>query len=103
MNILENLSVMDGRYRCDNCKSDIGPIEDNYKVHVNYRPRSVQEIGELFVDPRIFVDDDIVIREFICPRCGVLFDSEINRASEPPVWDVDVSATTRGKTSSSGG
>lgn len=98
MNILENLSVQNGRYRCENCGKDIGSVADNYKVYVNYRSRSVAEIGELFVAPRTFVDDDIVIREFICPDCGVLFDSEINRASEPPIWDIDLSATAVART-----
>lgn len=94
MNILENLSEHDGRYRCDGCGMDIGPIEDNYKIHVNYRSRPVQELGDLFVDPRKFVDDDIVVRDFLCPECGVLFDSEINRLTEPPVWDVQLHTST---------
>jgi N-methylhydantoinase B len=90
MNILENLSVVEGRYRCDGCGKDIGSVEENYKVHVNYRSKPVQELGDLFVDPRKFVDDDIVIREFVCPGCGVLFDSEISRLSEPPTWDIQL-------------
>lgn len=93
MKILENLSVENGRYVCDRCRADVGSIDRNYKVGAHYRSRPVQQISELFVDPRQFVDDDIVIREFLCPHCGVLFDSEINRADSPPVWDIDLRAS----------
>lgn len=92
--VLENLAIdsRDGRsvFVCNRCESALGPAEEDYKRHCMYRERPVQELGRLFGDPRRFVDDDIVFREFMCPQCGGLFDTEINRASEPPVHDISV-------------
>jgi acetone carboxylase gamma subunit len=96
MQVLENLAIEshDGRptFVCGRCHTPIGPAEEDYKRHCLYRERPVQEIGRLFGDPRRFVDDDIVFREFLCPNCGGLFDTEINRASEPAVHDIQIRA-----------
>jgi acetone carboxylase gamma subunit len=94
MQVLENLAIreQDGksRYVCNRCQTEIGPVEENYKRHCLCRERPVDQVGPLFQDPRRFVDDDIVFREFLCPRCGGLFDTEINRKSEPPVHDIQI-------------
>jgi N-methylhydantoinase B len=94
MQVLEHLTVTehDGQafYVCNRCETEIGPAGENYKRHCLYRERPVEEVGRLFNDPRRFVDDDIVFREFLCPTCGGLFDTEINRRSEPPVHDIDI-------------
>lgn len=92
--VLENLAIArhDGQavFVCNRCEKELGPAEEDYKRHCLYRERPVQEIGRLFGDPRRFVDDDIVFREFLCPNCGGLFDTEINRVTEPPVHDISV-------------
>jgi acetone carboxylase gamma subunit len=31
-----------------------------------------------------------MVREFMCPGCNVLFDSEVNRRAEPPVKDIEI-------------
>jgi acetone carboxylase gamma subunit len=94
MQVLEHLAVArrngHALFVCNRCDAELGPADTNYKRHCLYRERPVQEIGRLFGDPRRFVDDDIVFREFLCPNCGGLFDTEINRRSEPPVHDIDV-------------
>jgi len=92
--VLENLRSreQDGKavYVCDRCGAEVGSAKDNYKHHCPYRERPVEEVGRLFGDPRRFVDDEIVFREFLCPSCGGLFDTEINRRSEPPVHDIQI-------------
>jgi acetone carboxylase gamma subunit len=94
MQVLENLAILerDGgtAFVCNRCNVLLGPADADYKRYCLYRERPVQEVGRLFDDPRRFVDDDIVFREFLCPQCGGLFDTEINRLSEPPVHDIDI-------------
>jgi len=94
MQVLENLTIQDrdgaAMYVCSRCDAAIGPAASNYKQHCLYRVRPVEEIGRLFGDPRRFVDDEIVFREFLCPSCGGLFDTEINRRGEPPVHDIQL-------------
>lgn len=92
MNVLENLAVEQrhGRsvYVCTGCDAELGASARNYKELCLCRERPIAEVGRLFQDPRRFVDDDIVFREFMCPVCGRSFDTEVNRASEPPVHDI---------------
>jgi N-methylhydantoinase B len=94
MQVLENLAIL-GRnggsvFVCNRCDTALGPAEGDYKRLCLYRERPVQTVGRLFDDPRRFVDEDIVFREFLCPTCGGLFDTEINRRTEPPVHDIDI-------------
>lgn len=92
--VLENLEVEGTQdaasYFCRNCGTEIGSATENYKKFCLYRERSIEQIGRLFGDPHRFVDDDVVVREFMCPVCNVLFDSEVNRRAEAPVRDVNV-------------
>ncbi|MDP9475070.1 MAG: acetone carboxylase subunit gamma [Actinomycetota bacterium] len=92
--VLENLEVEgtqgDARYVCRNCGATLGSATENYKKFCLYRERSVEQIGRLFGDPRRFIDDDVVLREFMCPGCSVLFDSEVSRKSDAPIRDIEI-------------
>lgn len=92
--VLENLEVEGtpeaARYVCRNCGTEVGPVAENYKKFCLYRERSVEQIGRLFGDPRRFIDDDVVLREFLCPGCHILFDSEVSRRTEAPVKDIEI-------------
>lgn len=94
MRVLENLVVEqhDGAalFVCVGCGAHLGSSVRNYKEFCLCRERPVADVGRLFQDPRQFVDDDIVFREFLCPMCGLLFDTEVNRKSEPPVHDISI-------------
>lgn len=92
--VLENLEVEGTQdaatYVCRNCGEELGSATENYKKFCLYRERSVEQVGRLFGDPRRFIDDEVVVREFMCPGCNVLFDSEVNRKAEPPVKDIEI-------------
>jgi acetone carboxylase gamma subunit len=93
MQLLENLSidgVGDGAaFVCGRCSHRLGPTTESYKDLCGLRERKIAEIGRLFEDPRRFVNDEFVYREFVCPNCGGLFDTEINRRDESPVHDIE--------------
>jgi N-methylhydantoinase B len=85
--------VSDGgerRFRCARCEHDLGPATDNYKLSTLMREAPLQEAGPLIGDPKRFIDDDIVFRQYFCPGCLTLLENEINRASEPPLRDVEL-------------
>lgn len=90
----EYLDVVDGddgrRFRCAKCGHDLGPTSDNYKHHALVRSAPVSESGPLAGDPSRFIDDAMELRQFFCPGCVTLLDNEINRAGDPPVWDIEL-------------
>lgn len=90
----EYLQVMveggDRRFRCGRCEHDLGPVSDNYKLHTLMREGSLEEAGPLVGDPKRFIDDEMVFRQYFCPGCVTLLENEINRASEPPLWDIEL-------------
>ncbi|WP_105035524.1 acetone carboxylase subunit gamma [Cryobacterium aureum] len=94
MQLLENLSVQDTgsgvEFVCDRCRHVLGPATTDYKSLCLHRERPIEEIGRLFEDPRRYIDTNMVFREFICPNCGGLFDTEINKLDEPPVLDISI-------------
>jgi N-methylhydantoinase B len=85
--------VTDGaerRFRCAKCGHDLGPTADNYKDHTLVREAPLQEAGPLIGDPKRFIDDEMVFRQYFCPGCVTLIENEVNRASEPPLRDIEL-------------
>jgi N-methylhydantoinase B len=76
------------RFACQHCRQSLGP------VHANYRDAcAVTESPIASIAPEFATDDDemaaaIVLREFLCPSCGLRCDSEIARVGDPPLFDL---------------
>jgi N-methylhydantoinase B len=79
---------------CADCGYLICDAASNYKLGSACINGSLVEIDDkLFSDPRDELDEDIVYREFLCPNCGILFENELTKASEEPLWDVEFTAS----------
>lgn len=90
----EHLEVVskDGerRFRCSRCEHDLGGVRENYKLSTRVREVAVEEVNPLAVPPSRFIDDPMVLRQYFCPGCMRLLDNEINRAGQPPLWDIEL-------------
>jgi acetone carboxylase gamma subunit len=90
----EYLDVVAGeegpRIRCAKCGYDLGPARGNYKEHTLLRRGRLEDAGPLVGDPKRFIDDEMELREYFCPGCVTLLDSEINRAAAPLLWDIEL-------------
>lgn len=81
--------LLDGEeLRCRMCSESICQKGDNYKEHTIQRNLSVQDAGPLFPDPQIYVDAPIEFRQFSCPGCGTLIETEIARGDDPILHDI---------------
>ena len=38
-------------------------------------------------DPKTYIDEEVVFREYACPGCATLIETEIILKSLPPVFD----------------
>jgi N-methylhydantoinase B len=76
---------------CADCGHQLCGAGSNYKESAARIDGALREIDpQLFPDPGTELDDEIVYRQYLCPACGVLFDNEMARAEDPPLWDVQI-------------
>ena len=82
-------------WACARCGTELGGIEDNYKLGCNREDRHISTSNPLIGEPRDFINDDIEFRQFSCPGCGTLIENEVAVASDPVLRDIDLRGAGR--------
>lgn len=85
------LADIDGRsvWACASCGENLGPATENYKLSAARQERDPHDVDpDRYPRPADFCDDPIVFRQFLCPGCGALFNTEISKAQDAAPWDV---------------
>ena len=82
------VEVVDGESRCRRCGHGLGPAGRNYKLGALVRDLPVTEGNPTLRDPAIYADDTVAFRQFVCPGCATLLETEIAIAGAPPQWDI---------------
>jgi acetone carboxylase gamma subunit len=78
---------------CLECGRALAPIDQNYKDGAARIEREPQAISPTqYLDPSEFCDDAFVVREFLCPGCGISLATELCKPNDPPVVDARLSA-----------
>ena len=77
-------------WACARCSTELGPIEDNYKLGCNREDRHISTSNPLIGEPRDFINDDVEFRQFSCPGCGTLIENEVAVASDPVLEDINL-------------
>jgi N-methylhydantoinase B len=67
---------------CSRCGRILSSIDKNWKEKVPYKELRMDETGVLIPG-----DDRVVLRQYICPDCEHLLDSEVTLKSLRPLWD----------------
>jgi N-methylhydantoinase B len=75
---------------CGSCLAVLSAADTNWKDGARVNELPVQEGNALTPDPARLVDDAVVLRQFACPSCLRLLDSEVCRSAEPPLWDIRI-------------
>jgi len=75
-------------YTCRKCRSRLHSADENYKSGCVKRVTDVQYVGLSPIDPHLFVDDQIEYREYFCPGCGILLQSDFSRPEDPDFHDI---------------
>jgi len=70
-------------YLCSRCGRTLSSIDKNWKKEVPHKDLRMDETGVLIPG-----DDRVVLRQYVCPDCGHLLDSEITLRKLEPLWDV---------------
>lgn len=77
-----------GAYRCAHCGEKIGSIDGHAKQELLVHQHPVADIGRRFGDPAVYVDDEIVWREFFCPGCATRLATEVCRPDDEVLVEI---------------
>ncbi len=77
----------DKYFVCSHCGAVLARTDQNYKEACLIIEQPTTQAGPRYEDTKRFVDDEMVFRQFVCPQCGSLFDSEVCRKGEEILWD----------------
>lgn len=80
------------RMHCRMCDSAICSITENYKDAVVQRRLPLSAGGPMMNDPGVYIDARIELRQFVCPGCGTLLETEIARESDANLRDIELVA-----------
>jgi N-methylhydantoinase B len=75
---------------CEDCATVLSPLSGNWKEGALVGEIELPQANALCPDPRTLIDDDFVLRQYACPGCARLLDNDVQRRSEPPMWDLKI-------------
>jgi acetone carboxylase gamma subunit len=78
------VAIRDGHHACARCGQDLGPAAGTWKDYARRRELPLPEAGGPAFDTGV---PGIVLRQFACPRCAVLLDTETARPDDAPLVD----------------
>lgn len=78
------LAIVDGQVSCQNCGHALGPAGEPWKPNATMKERPMQGAGGTAYASA----DHVVLRQFFCPSCAALLDSETAMADDPFLNDV---------------
>ena len=85
-------SVQGAVWACADCGQELAPAEANYKAGAAVLQVSPHEVDPVaYPDPADFCDVAFVLRQFLCPGCGVCFAAECCRADDDLLHDISFS------------
>lgn len=90
LRVAEGLLLASGLLACSKCEHEICSAAENYKLHCVLIERPVKATNPYVLDPKVYVDDKMVFRNYACPSCGLLLQTEMARPSDPPLWDIQL-------------
>jgi N-methylhydantoinase B len=72
---------------CDECGTVMAPLTGNWKDGALVGVVELPDANRLCPPPGRFIDEDFVLRQYACPGCARLMDSEVQRRDDSPTWD----------------
>jgi len=77
---------------CSECDEELCDASQNYKEHSVLYARPIAEADPGFLPPTKVLQgaSDIELRQFCCPNCATLFDSEVSPEDAEILHDVEL-------------
>jgi len=77
-------------YSCIKCGHMLGPAEEDFKNFASKRTVSISKAQPAFLASYAVKSDTFVMREYFCPRCGVMFEVDMVRKDEPQIHSIEL-------------
>ena len=77
---------------CTECGEQICHASENYKEHAVLYERPIGDANPAFLPPTEVLEGarDIDLRQFCCPNCATLLDSEVAQSDAEILHDIDL-------------
>lgn len=82
MQLSQTLLVKEGQVHCRACDRELGPASQGWKNHTNLDEKLLHELGVPYT-----TSDKLRLRQFSCPGCGTLLDTELALPGDPFLED----------------
>ena len=83
MQFSQNLCISDDYIHCKHCNHRFTSSSENWKSRANLDELPLRELGTPYT-----TGENVILRKFSCPGCGVLLDSEIAMPDDPFLEDI---------------
>jgi N-methylhydantoinase B len=80
----------DDRLECFRCGTGLGAVTDDPKQGMVVVERPVSSLSPGAPDPHVFVDDDVIWRDLLCPGCGVRLATEVAYPGAPLFREIEL-------------
>jgi N-methylhydantoinase B len=77
----------EGRFTCAHCGDELGRFETHALACALVLEQPVAALGQSFTDPSIFIDDEIVWRQLLCPGCATRLGGQAARPGDEILAD----------------
>jgi N-methylhydantoinase B len=80
ISLLHSPGPAGGRIACRGCGHDLCGATERWKDHARMVERPLREVAAVYT-----TGPDALLREFVCPACGLVLDSEVARRDDAPL------------------
>jgi N-methylhydantoinase B len=75
---------------CRKCRGILCGVEENYKTSCVTSSGPATTANPHILDPRQYIEEDVVFLQHACPGCGLLLQTELLRRGDAPIWDLQI-------------
>lgn len=90
LRIHEYLTLANDRIVCTKCGHDYCDRSSNYKWYAQHKNVPIASLGPDYNEPSVFVDDELLLRQYFCPACLTLVETEFNTEDGEPIHDLQI-------------
>ncbi|MFC1910740.1 acetone carboxylase subunit gamma [Chloroflexota bacterium] len=80
----------DVKYKCSKCGHIIGSAREDYKSLVKKRTVPISKAQPAYLADYAVKSNTFVMREYYCPKCGVMFEVDMVRKDEPQIRSIEL-------------